>query len=83
MRRPQTQRVSTSAAASRSGQQRRKLMNATTLGLTSGIALGLAAAFGGFGAFLTVLVLGALGLLAGRMAEGKLDLSQLTNRNQG
>lgn len=27
-------------------------MNATTLGLTSGIALGLAAAFGGFGAFL-------------------------------
>ncbi len=36
-------------------------MNATTLGLGSGIALGLAAAFGGFGAFLTVLVLGALG----------------------
>ena len=41
----------------------------------------MAAVFGGFGAFLTVLVLGALGLLAGRMAEGK--LSQLTNRNQG
>jgi uncharacterized membrane protein len=83
MHRSQTQRVSTSAAVRRSGQQRRKLMNATTLGLASGIALGLAAAFGGFGAFLTVLVLGALGLLAGRMAEGKLDLSQLTNRNQG
>jgi len=82
MRRPKPQRVSTSAAVSRSAQHRRKLMNATTLGLTSGIALGLAAAFGGFGAFLTVLVLGALGLLAGRMAEGKLDLSQLTNRNQ-
>jgi hypothetical protein len=61
------------------GAAQEKFMNATTLGLAFGIALGLAAAFGGFGAFLTVLVIGALGLLAGRMAEGKLDLSQLTN----
>jgi hypothetical protein len=58
-------------------------MNATTLGLLSGIALGLAAAFGGFGAFLIVLVLGAIGLLVGRFVDGKLDLSQFTGRDRG
>ncbi|HEX4223408.1 MAG TPA: hypothetical protein VHZ97_13655 [Pseudonocardiaceae bacterium] len=57
-------------------------MNATTLGLLAGIALGLAAAFGGFGAFLIVLVLGGLGLLVGRFIDGKLDLSQFT-RDRG
>jgi uncharacterized membrane protein len=59
-----------------------KAMNATTLGLLAGIALGLAAAFGGFGAFLIVLVLGGLGLLVGRFIDGKLDLSQFT-RDRG
>ncbi|WP_414941794.1 hypothetical protein [Amycolatopsis sp. cmx-11-51] len=58
-------------------------MNSTHLGLLTGLALGLAAAFGGFGAFLVVLVLGALGLLAGRVLDGKLDLSQLTGRDRG
>ncbi|TDV48746.1 hypothetical protein [Actinophytocola oryzae] len=53
-------------------------MNSTTLGLLTGLALGFAGAFGGFGAFLIVLVLGALGLLVGRVLDGKLDLSQLT-----
>ena len=57
-------------------------MNATALGLLAGIALGLAAAFGGFGAFLIVLVLGGLGLLVGRFIDGKLDLSQFT-RDRG
>ncbi|HEX3779528.1 MAG TPA: hypothetical protein VHX38_07650 [Pseudonocardiaceae bacterium] len=57
-------------------------MNATTLGLLTGIALGLAAAFGGFGAFLIVLVLGGIGLLVGRFVDGKLDLSQFT-RDRG
>ena len=57
-------------------------MNATTLGLLAGIVLGLAAAFGGFGAFLIVLVLGGLGLLVGRFIDGKLDLSQFT-RDRG
>lgn len=51
-------------------------MNATTLGLLTGLALGFAGAFGGFGAFLVVLVLAALGLLVGRVLDGKLDLSQ-------
>lgn len=58
-------------------------MNATTLGLLSGIALGLAAAFGGFGAFFVVLVFGAIGLTVGRVLDGKLDLSQLTGRDRG
>ncbi|MEV6908714.1 hypothetical protein [Amycolatopsis sp. NPDC051071] len=58
-------------------------MNSTHLGLLSGLALGLAAAFGGFGAFLVVLVLGALGLLVGRVLDGKVDLSQLTGRDRG
>ncbi|MEU0535771.1 hypothetical protein [Amycolatopsis tolypomycina] len=58
-------------------------MSNTHLGLLTGLALGLAAAFGGVGAFLVVLVLGALGLLAGRVLDGKLDLSQLTGRDRG
>jgi nitrate/nitrite transporter NarK len=53
-------------------------MNSTTLGLLTGLALGFAGAFGGFGAFLIVLVLAALGLLVGRVLDGKLDLSQLS-----
>ncbi|OLF05000.1 hypothetical protein [Actinophytocola xanthii] len=52
-------------------------MNSTTLGLLTGLALGFAGAFGGFTAFLVVLVLAALGLLVGRFLDGKLDLSQL------
>lgn len=60
-------------------------MNSTSLGLLTGLALGFAGAFGGFGAFLIVLVLAALGLLVGRVLDGKLDLSQLTGtgRNRG
>jgi hypothetical protein len=53
-------------------------MNSTTLGLLTGLALGFAGAFGGFAAFLIVLVLAALGLLVGRVLDGKLDVSQLT-----
>jgi hypothetical protein len=52
-------------------------MNGTMIGLITGLALGFAAAFGGFSAFVIVLVLGALGLLAGRFLDGKLDLSAL------
>ncbi|MCG8926747.1 hypothetical protein V1227_19450 [Lentzea sp. DG1S-22] len=57
-------------------------MSTTALGLLAGLALGLAAAFGGFSAFLVVLVFGALGLVAGRVAEGKLDLAQLLGRDR-
>ncbi len=57
-------------------------MSTTALGLLTGLALGLAAAFGGFTAFLLVFVFGALGLVAGRVAEGKLDLGQLLGRDR-
>lgn len=58
-------------------------MNSTQLGLLTGLALGLAVAFGGFGAFAVVVVLGVIGFLAGRYLDGKLDLSQLTGRDRG
>jgi hypothetical protein len=41
------------------------------------MALGFAAAFGGFSAFLVVLGLGALGMLAGKVLDGELDLGEL------
>ncbi|GHH10952.1 MULTISPECIES: hypothetical protein [Streptomyces] len=49
-------------------------MNAATTGLAAGMALGFAGYFGGFWAFLLVLVLGAVGLLAGLGVQGDLDL---------
>ncbi|MBF6210208.1 hypothetical protein IU433_00200 [Nocardia puris] len=57
-------------------------MNATTICLAVGLALGFAAAFGGFGAFAIVLVFGALGLLVGRWFDGELDLSGLVRSTQ-
>ncbi|MCR6483576.1 hypothetical protein M8542_12190 [Amycolatopsis sp. OK19-0408] len=58
-------------------------MNATRTGLLTGLVLGLALAFGGFGAFLAVLVLGAIGFLIGRHLDGKIDLGQLFGRDRG
>jgi hypothetical protein len=55
-------------------------MNATQTGLLTGLILGVAAAFGGFGAFLIVLVLGAVGLVVGRVLDGELDLSGILGR---
>jgi uncharacterized membrane protein len=57
-------------------------MSSTQLGLLTGLILGIAAALGGFGAFLIVLVLGAIGLLVGRFLDGKLDLAQFTSRDR-
>jgi nitrate/nitrite transporter NarK len=57
-------------------------MNATQAGLLTGLALGLAGAFGGLGAFLIVLVLGAIGLLVGRALDGHLDLNALLGRGR-
>lgn len=56
-------------------------MSTTAMGLFAGLVLGWAAAFGGFGEFLTVAVFGALGLLVARVIDGKLDLSALTGRS--
>jgi nitrate/nitrite transporter NarK len=52
----------------------------TVLGLITGLVLGLAAAFGGLGAFVIVLLFGAIGLGVGRYLEGELDLSALSGR---
>ncbi len=53
-------------------------MSKTQQGLLAGLALGLAAAFGGFGAFLIVLVFAALGVTVGLVLDGRLDVSQFT-----
>jgi nitrate/nitrite transporter NarK len=49
-------------------------MRPSIIGVASGFALGFAGAFGGFGAFVLVAILGAIGLVAGLVVEGKLDL---------
>lgn len=51
-------------------------------GLAFGTILGLAAAFGGFGAFVLVLVLGLVGFLAGRAYAGEVDLAELFTRDR-
>jgi hypothetical protein len=48
---------------------------ATVVGLIFGLALGFAGAFGGWSAFAIVLVLGVVGLTAGRVVDGHLDLA--------
>ncbi len=53
------------------------MMNATALGLLTGLILGLAAVMGGFSGFLLALVLGAIGLVVGRVLDGELDLGQI------
>lgn len=55
-------------------------MSITRTALFVGLILGVVAAFGGFYAFLLVLVLGAGGLLIGMLLEGKLNLGALTGR---
>ncbi|WP_026536485.1 hypothetical protein [Arthrobacter sp. H14] len=57
-------------------------MNATAMGLLAGLILGLVAVFGGFDAFLIVALLGAVGLVIGRVVDGKLDLRELFDRGR-
>jgi hypothetical protein len=52
-------------------------MNATSIGLLTGLILGLAGVIGGFSGFLLALVLGGVGLLVGRVLDGELDLGQI------
>jgi len=47
------------------------------VGLAFGTALGFAGAFGGWGAFVLVLILGLAGYLAGRAIIGELDLMDI------
>lgn len=57
-------------------------MSATALGLFTGLALGFAAAFGGFTAFVLVALFAAVGLGVGRFADGRLDVSAFTGRRR-
>lgn len=52
-------------------------MNMAFAGLFTGIALAFAGYFGGFGAFLLVASLGAIGFLVGRYLDGDLDPGDL------
>ncbi|MGJ5750607.1 hypothetical protein FB563_5089 [Streptomyces puniciscabiei] len=48
-------------------------MSMAMVGMIAGMALGFAGYFGGFGAFLLVAALGAVGFVVGRLAEGDLE----------
>lgn len=48
-------------------------MSMAVIGLITGMALGFAGYFGGFGAFLLVAALGVVGFVAGRFADGDLE----------
>ncbi|HEY9391053.1 MAG TPA: hypothetical protein VIR27_14980 [Mycobacteriales bacterium] len=50
-------------------------MKPSLIGVVVGIALGFAGAFGGWGAFLIVGLLTAVGYLVGRVVQGDLDLT--------
>ncbi|MEF9882174.1 hypothetical protein [Streptomyces sp. P9-A4] len=52
-------------------------MSMAAVGLVAGMALGFAGYFGGFGAFLLVAALGAIGFVAGRFLDGDLELGDL------
>ncbi|MGW2459569.1 hypothetical protein ACWEOA_08295 [Streptomyces sp. NPDC004457] len=52
-------------------------MSMAVAGMIAGMALGFAGYFGGFGAFILVAALGAVGFLAGRFADGDLELGDV------
>ena len=56
-------------------------MNATQTGLLAGLVLGLAAT-SGFTAFLVTLAVGIIGLVAGRVLDGELDLGELFGKGR-
>ncbi|MET7639036.1 hypothetical protein [Streptomyces sp. NPDC005438] len=58
-------------------------MSMSTVGLIVGMALAFAGYFGGFGAFLLVAALGALGFLCGKFVEGDLDPSEILRGREG
>jgi uncharacterized membrane protein len=57
-----------------------RVMSRAVVGLMAGMALGFAAYFGDFWAFLLVLVLGVVGLGVGRFMEGDLELGDFVRR---
>ncbi|MDO4253608.1 MAG: DNA-directed RNA polymerase subunit beta [Kocuria sp.] len=57
-------------------------MSTTRTALFIGLFLGVIVAFGTFTQFLLVVLFGAVGLLVGFVLEGKLDLSDVLNRDR-
>ncbi|MFI7499181.1 hypothetical protein ACIBVL_11840 [Streptomyces sp. NPDC049687] len=55
-------------------------MSRAVVGLMAGMALGFAAYFGDFWAFLLVLGLGVVGLVVGRLTEGDLEPGDFVRR---
>ena len=51
-------------------------MSMAVVGMIAGMALGFAGYFGGFGAFLLVAALGAVGFVVGRFLEGDLEIGE-------
>lgn len=49
-------------------------MSMAVVGLVTGMALAFAGYFGGFGAFLLVAALGAVGFVIGRVLEGDMEV---------
>ncbi|MEU4169524.1 hypothetical protein AB0F46_21935 [Streptomyces sp. NPDC026665] len=49
-------------------------MSMAVIGMIAGMALAFAGYFGGFGAFLLVAALGAVGFVVGRFLEGDMDI---------
>ncbi|ARX86928.1 hypothetical protein SMD44_06409 [Streptomyces alboflavus] len=52
------------------------MVNKALVGLFSGMALGFAGWFGGFGAFLLVAALGAVGFVLGRLVDDGIDIRE-------
>ncbi|GAA0343499.1 hypothetical protein QZH56_27905 [Streptomyces olivoreticuli] len=52
-------------------------MSMAMVGMIAGMALAFAGYFGGFGAFLLVAALGAIGFVVGRFLDGDLDPGDL------
>lgn len=55
-------------------------MSMAVAGMIAGMALGFAGYFGGFGAFLLVAALGAVGFVVGRFLEGQYELGDFFRR---
>ena len=59
-------------------------MTRTTLGVVTGLVLGLALAFGSFGQMLIVALFAVIGFVVAKVLEGDLDLcSYLSRRREG
>jgi hypothetical protein len=58
-------------------------MPPTVVGLFTGLLLGIAWVVSGFGAFLGVAALGAVGWLVGRAVSGQLDLTRYIGGSRG